>query len=386
MSEHMKLLKLTGRVDSANAAEVEKDLSKQLGDETDCGVEIDAQGLDYISSAGLRVLLRLKKRISDFTVRNVSPVVYQIFETTGFTEMMKVEKAYRTVSVEGCEEIGRGANGIIYRTDRDTVVKVYNDRNALEEIRQEREMAKLALILGIPTAISYDIVRVGKCYGSVFELLNAVSFSDILTNHPEKLDWCVKESIGMLKLIHSTEAPSGKVPSAAKRTLKWLGRIGDHLPDETTAKIRSLIEALPEDDHLIHGDFHTKNLMLHNDEVLLIDMETLAAGHPIFDLATMYCAYIGFSELDSDNIKKFQGYDNSVAAEFWRKSIAEYLGTDDEAKLRDLEEKSSLVGYIRMIDFTVRHIGLEHERDRANVKYWADRLNTLVGHVSSLEF
>ncbi|MBR0085199.1 MAG: hypothetical protein IJL97_01480, partial [Lachnospiraceae bacterium] len=71
-----------------------------------------------------------------------------------FTEMMTVEKAYRVVSVEGCEEIGRGANGTIYRIDRDNVVKVYNNADALEDIQHEREVAKLALILGIPTAIS----------------------------------------------------------------------------------------------------------------------------------------------------------------------------------------------------------------------------------------
>ena len=69
---------------------------------------------------------------------------------TGFTDMMPVEKAYRVVSVEGCEEIGRGANGTIYRIDRDNVVKTYKNADALAEIQHEREVAKLALILGVP--------------------------------------------------------------------------------------------------------------------------------------------------------------------------------------------------------------------------------------------
>nr|MCR5611638.1 anti-sigma factor antagonist [Clostridiales bacterium] len=171
---------LSGRIDSTNAAETEKKLFEQLEGSGESPIVLDASRLSYISSAGLRVLLRVKKTHPDLTIRDVSSEVFEILEMTGFTEMMQVEKAYKVVSIEGCEEIGRGANGTVYRIDRDNVVKVYNNADALEDIRHEREMAKLALILGIPTAISYDVVKVGESYGSVFELLNANSFSKIL--------------------------------------------------------------------------------------------------------------------------------------------------------------------------------------------------------------
>ena len=71
-------------------------------------------------------------------ITEVNPPIYEILEMTGFTEIMRVEKAYRIVSVEGCEEIGHGANGRIYRIDQDNVVKVYNNPEALDEIRHER--------------------------------------------------------------------------------------------------------------------------------------------------------------------------------------------------------------------------------------------------------
>ena len=73
-------------------------------------------------------------------------------------------------------------------------------------------LLSLALILGIPTAISYDVVKVGDSYGSVFELLNARSFSKILATEPDKMDWCVKEYTEMLKKIHGTVVPKGKLP------------------------------------------------------------------------------------------------------------------------------------------------------------------------------
>ena len=181
-------IRLEGRIDSGNAADVEGEINDVTKEKEPSAIVLDAEGLDYISSAGLRIILRLRKRHPDLRIINVKSDVYEVLEMTGFTEMMTIEKAYRKVSVEGCEEIGRGANGTIYRIDKDNVVKVHKNPDALEEIQHEREVARLALILGIPTAISYDVVKVGDSYGSVYELLNAKSFSNILANEPDKLD------------------------------------------------------------------------------------------------------------------------------------------------------------------------------------------------------
>ena len=222
MADSFVKIPLVGRIDSNNSAEVEKQIQAQLAGKGTVPVEIDAEGLEYISSAGLRVLLRLKKEHPALSVTGVNSTVYEILEMTGFTEMMTVEKAYRIVSIDGCEEIGRGVNGTIYRIDQDNVVKVYNHAGALADIRHEREMAKLTLILGIPTAISYDVVKVGNSYGSVFELLNARSFTKILTDEPEKLDWCVQEFVALLKKIHGTVIPEGKLRDIKETVLYWV--------------------------------------------------------------------------------------------------------------------------------------------------------------------
>ena len=377
---------LTGRIDSSNAPAVEKDILAQLEGRDASPVVIDASALEYISSAGLRVLLRVKKTHPDLAITGVSSEVYEILDMTGFTEMMTVEKAYRLVSVEGCEEIGRGANGTIYRIDKDNVVKVYNNADALEDIRHEREVARLALILGIPTAISYDVVRVGGSYGSVFELLNARSFSKILANEPEKMDWCVKEYVDMLKKIHSTLVPAGKLPDMRETALDWARFMQDHLPKDAGRKLLELVEAVPHDDHMLHGDYHTKNLELQNDEVLLIDMDTLAVGHPIFELASMYNAFVGFAELDHEIIRKFQGFDFETGRTFWRRSLAAYLGTDSETKLREVEDKARVLGYTRLIRRSIRRKGLETESGRAEIAWWKEQLLELLGRIDTLCF
>ncbi len=377
---------LTGRIDSGNAAEVEEKLWAELAGRDGEPLVLDASKLVYISSAGLRVLLRLRKTHPEMKIVGVSPEVYEILDMTGFTEMIEVEKAYRVVDITGCEVIGQGANGTIYRIDQDNVVKVYNNADALDDIQHEREVAKLALILGIPTAISYDVVRVGNSYGSVFELLNARSFSKILATEPDKMDWCVAEYVGMLKKIHGTVVPSGKLPDMKEAVLDWARFLEDRLPPEAGRKLVSLVEAVPHDDHMIHGDYHTKNVELQGDEVLLIDMDTLAVGHPVFELGSMYNAFCGFSELDHSIIKKFQGFDYSTAQTFWHKVLAAYLGTEDTQKLREVEDKARIIGQARLIRRSIRRGGLESEEGRREIDYRVKVLVSLLETTDTLLF
>ena len=378
-------IELKGRIDSKNAAQVEKELLEQLAGGADSLI-LDAAGLDYISSAGLRVILRLRKQHPDLRIVNVSSEVYEIFDVTGFTEMMPVERAYRVVSIEGCEEIGRGANGRLYRIDQDNVVKVYKNADALEDIQHEREMAKLALILGIPTAISYDVVRVGESYGSVFELLNARSFAKILAREPEKMDWCVQEFVDMLRKIHATRVPAGKLPDMRETALDWARFMQDHLPEAAGKKLLALIKAVPRDDHMIHGDYHTRNLELQNDEVLLIDMDTLAVGHPIFELGSMFNSFIGFSELHHDVVKQFQGFDFETSCSFWRKALAAYLGTNCETKIREVEDKARIVGYTRLIRRSIRRYGKDDPAHGEEQRFWTARLLELLEKTDTLLF
>lgn len=386
VADNMINISLSGHIDSENAEAVKKEVFAVADQAPGLPVTVDAEDLKYISSAGLRVLLQLRKSHEDLRIINVNSEIYEIFEMTGFTEMMNISKAYKVVSVEGCEVIGKGANGTIYRIDKDNVVKVYNNPEALEEISKEREVAKLALILGIPTAISYDIVKVGDTYGSVFELLNARSFAKILADEPERIEWCEDEYVEMLHKIHSTVVPAGKLPDMKKTALSWATFMKDYLPAETGDKLYAMIDAIPHNDHMIHGDYHTKNLELTGDEVLLIDMDTLAVGDPVFELASMFNAFQGFSELDHNIVKEFQGFSYEIATEFWKGSLSKYLGTTDEEKNREVEDKARIVGYTRLIRRSIRRKGLESDERRAEIEHWTKELIELVSRIDELTF
>ena len=378
---------IEGRVDSTNASEIERQIEAIRTANPADEVVLDFENLEYISSAGLRVILRLKKAVPATRIANVTADVYEILDMTGFTEMMEVSKAYRVFSVEGCEVIGEGANGKVYRIDRDTIVKVYLNPDSLPEIHRERELARTAFVLGVPTAIPYDVVRIeGGGFGSVFELLNAASFAQLLVRGERTVDEIAEMSIELLKLIHSTVVKPESMPSMRDVVIGWVEFLADYLPADQYEKLHGLVCAVPEDNHMMHGDYHIKNVMLQNGESLLIDMDTLCHGHPVFELASMFNAYRGYSELDHSIIEGFLGITYETAGELWDKSLRLYLETDDEAVLRSVAEKAMLVGYARMMRRSIRRGGLDDESERKVIDNCASHIAELLTKIDTLLF
>ena len=343
-----------GRVDASNAADAEKKIFEIKNTNSDKHVVLDADKLEYVSSAGLRVILKLRKEAPKLAIINVIPEVYEVFDMTGFTDMVTVEKAYRRMSVEGCEFIAKGANGAVYRYDNETILKTYFAKDALPEIKQERENARRAFVLGINTAIPYGIVRVGDSYGTVTELLNAENVTQLIRKDPENLEQPVKYYIDMLKNIHATEVEPGQVPDMKQTALAWADFVSEHIPEEQGKKLRALVEAVPQRNTLLHGDYHTNNIMVQNGEPLLIDMDTLCMGHPVFELGSMFNAFIGYSELDHQVTMDFYGYTHETAEKFWDMALKAYLGTEDEAVCRSVAEKAMIIGYTRMLRRAIR--------------------------------
>ena len=355
IDEDILYIAVEGRIDASNAAEAEEKIFSIKSANPGKHTVVDADNLEYISSAGLRVILRLRKEEPKLAIINVASDVYEVFDMTGFTDMVTVEKAYQRMSVDGCEFIAKGANGAVYRYDDETILKTYFAKDALPEIKQERENARKAFVLGINTAIPYGIVRVGEGYGTVTELLNAVSVTKLVRDNPDDLTEPVKYYIDMLKSIHAIEVEDGEFPDMKETALNWADFVSAHIPKEQGKKLRALIEAVPKQNTLMHGDYHTNNVMVQNGEPLLIDMDTLCMGHPIFELASMYNAFLGFSELDHEEIRHFMGYSRETSEKFWNTSLKSYLETDDEDFCKQIEDKARVVGYVRMLRRALRY-------------------------------
>ena len=137
---------------------------------------------------------------------------------------------------------------------------------------------------------------------------------------------------------------------------------------------------------MIHGDFHFRNIMYQNGESLLIDMDKLSYGHPVFELAAIYNSYCGFGEIDHSSIERFLGIPYKTTVTLWHKQLERYLDTKNGDALQEVENKVKLVGHTRLMQHYIRRNGLETEAGREMIAHSRSVLEQLLPRVDALTF
>ncbi len=378
---------LDERIDAVNAADTEKALLDMVDANPGRRVCLDATRLRYISSSGLRVLLTLQKRLGqNLSIRNVSPQVYDIFEVTGFEALMDVRKKLRVVSVEGCPVIGRGAYGTVYRLNPDTVVKVYPGAEAYYPmILREQQKARRAFLLGVPTAIPFDIVQVDDCYGAVFEMVNARSCNQVLKEEPERMDEIIVRYADFLSGLHRLTDEEGDLPDARDRCLLRIDSVAEILSPRVRERLTALVRAMPENRHLVHGDAHLNNVMVTENALMLIDMDALCDGDPVFEFAALFMSYIAFAEDDPGETVAFHGITHDTASTVFYRSLSICVNAVNADELQAALQKVSVLGYLRFLEvLIVEQADLHSEQKDRRIRHAAARLEALIDTVDSL--
>ena len=82
-------IEIVGRLDTTTAPSLEKAINEEVGE---CkNLILDLKGLEYISSAGLRVMLSTQKKVKELKLINVCELVMEVFEMTGFCDVLTIE-------------------------------------------------------------------------------------------------------------------------------------------------------------------------------------------------------------------------------------------------------------------------------------------------------
>ena len=85
-------VKVEGRLDTATAPELEQELAEVIDDAEE--LVFDLENLEYMSSAGLRILLATQKKMAEkggMKVTKVNDVIMEIFDITGFSDILTIE-------------------------------------------------------------------------------------------------------------------------------------------------------------------------------------------------------------------------------------------------------------------------------------------------------
>ena len=341
-------LYFVGELNSGNADLIEKECQNIIEKNEFDDIVLDFADLQYISSAGLRIILRLKQKYQNVSISQVSLQVYDILQMTGFTNIISCSKKLNNVSIENAQIVGEGYFSTVYRIDKDTIIKVFNKTDDIQQIERELKLAKTAFVLGVPTAISFDVVKVDQKYGVRFEMLDCSSLKNCFLDDSNKYDYLVQKYADLLKKINTTECLDLSIPNLHDIYLQRIEKIKKHLTSEQYKKLISLFTNLKNTNTLVHGDCHLKNIMVQGEELILIDMDTLSRGNPIFELAQLRGPYVAFEEDEPGNCEKFFGIKSDFAQKLFSDIINLYFKNVDQK----LHQKIALVCYLYMIWWT----------------------------------
>ena len=346
---------IEGQVNTNTAPEIETEINEILAANKFDLLILDFNYLEYISSVGIRIILKLLKTYGELRIENTSSEVYEILEMTGMTTLIPTSKKMGEISVEseemrefsvdGLEKIGAGFHGTVYRLDDETILKVIDETIPLEHIQKERDTSQKAFILGIPTAISYDVVKVGNHYGIIYELLNSQSYMNKLREDQDKLEELGKELGKFTHRVHNTVIDD-TFDDIKQLELAKIDRAKEILDEDDYKMIRHLFEVIPESNTFVHGDLHPGNVLVQNDGSLFLDMafsgnSASGYGHPIFDLISFTQPVIGAVEdhPEGDFVSAFNGLTKKQNYELLDAYLKGYFDTEDEAYIEKVKEE-----------------------------------------------
>ena len=337
---------LEGRLDTDASVKFDAEIAQiSKSNPHECMI-IDAQKLEYVASSGLRTVLKLAKTEKNFSVENVSPNVYNVFEMTGFSRIINIRKALRKIDLDNCEKIGFGGNGAVYRISEDEIVKVNYNPLTYAALDKELAKAKEAFLLGVPTAISFDLVDCGEGRrGVVYETIKSKSLGETIQSNPDQMEELTEKYVEQLNILHAVHTDNPVFGNAKDSYRKQVEGASKYLTEEEGKMLEQLLEMLPEGDRLTHGDAHTKNIMIQNGEMLWIDMEGMAVGHPIYDLISIAAVLNGIRN-DDQVTMGICGMDVATVLKFKECFIKKYFKTEDPQMI---QKYSSMIDALRLI-------------------------------------
>jgi uncharacterized protein (TIGR02172 family) len=322
----------------------------------------DFEGCRFVSSAGIRVLLNAFKRLSNsggsLVGCNISEELYSVFELSGLSQIIQMEKKRREINIDGVKPLSTGLCGECFRLDEETIVKLYLDGVDPSIAEQEKKYARAAFVMGIPTAISYDVVACGSRTGVVFEMLDAELFSKVILNDLANLDRHAQTLTHVLKTLHNAVGDPAVLPNMKSRFHEYLLEISSSLNEQENQYLLEKLESIPDADTCVHFDLHSSNLMIREGEPIIIDMGDFSLGHYLFDVGLMFTIYgmpeLGFSELATK-------IPVDVGFELWRSFERHFFADKSAEEYAFFDENRYFFGSLRII-YTITFLPQHRER------------------------
>ncbi len=347
------LIELPERINETNSQQIKDEILEIMAKNPDCRPDLDLKNLKYISSSGLRSFLTIQKKWGkgQISLKNVSKDVNSILEMTGFDSIFHVSKLLHQCNIDGCVPIAKCINGSLYSLKGGMMVKAFNPEITLEEVEIEIGMSQKAMACGVPTPISFSIVKCNNGFGILFEEITGDSIASLLRKHPESAHTYAKQIALQIKELHEIKILPDRLPSIKSRYQEMLAFAKYKLNHDDWLQLNALIETIEDRETFVHGDLSLDKIFLVNDEIILMDMANCGYGHPTFDLQSLYASLVAIEIDNPGYCKEKYDLDPSICREFWKLFARYYLDIDgiSEASSKTLSKMNQLLSRYCML-------------------------------------
>lgn len=206
--------------------------------------------------------------------------------------------------------VGVGNTAEVFDYGDGTVCKLFYEGYPKESVEREYRNAKEAERLGLPVPKVFELVEAGGRTGIVYEKIAGKSMLECIVENPEDAAAYLEHFTGLQKawLRCQTEAVFS-YKEFLNGLVKWKEPDNDVLAEE--------IAALPEENTLLHGDFHPGNVMVTPERrLVVIDFMNVCRGPALYDITRTYFmlqekdeafgrAYLAKMEVSEEEIEPF---------------------------------------------------------------------------------
>lgn len=211
----------------------------------------------------------------------------------------------------------------------------------------EQKFSKRAYELGVPTPKAGGVVLLDDgFYGAIYEYIpEKISFARAVSEHPERLEEYIERFAFVTKKMHQTKSDTSVFPSIESVISE--GLIATPIFTEAEKDIiRGKLEEIPKDTMCLHGDMTPSNAILSPSGDYVIDLGTMAYGHPYYDVGQ----FLHMSRYCSDELSmQLFHFGSDILKKSWQLFAKYYFGTEDVKAVEELVNPYSKLGCLAVL-------------------------------------
>ncbi len=253
----------------------------------------------------------------------------------------------RDVTIDNLKQIGMGVSAEVFLFEEGKVLKLFRESVSREQVDKAYRIARFMSEGQISCPKVYDMVRSGDRYGIISEFIDAPALQISIYNGETKRHDAAVKMGHLLKKVHSMK-PADFIPPQKEMVADIYERLGDLLSEKTKCDFMDFLDTFPGKGTVLHGDFHENNMMIRNGELILIDMDSLCIGSPLFEFQQSFTVYRA-DNIPADWRDKLH-YSEEEAQEFIYDYLGSYFDTDNRELLSEYDriftKVSALNGFV----------------------------------------